>query len=390
MLLAAAACAGGGRTARFDARALERAVDAAVDAQLSACGVPGAVVAVGVERVGESHLWVKAYGLRASEPIPTAMPADAVFDLASMTKPIAVGTSMMILVDRGLVGVDDPVERYLPEFREGDKAAVTIRHLMTHTSGEKPFLGPAERRQIAEAEPGDVSGATRRYIRGIPLVEPPGRRVRYSCLNAILCAEIVREVSGRGIDEFARDGVFRPLGMADTGFRPPNTLLDRLVPTTRGGSRGRGAGGFLCGDVHDPLAAMQEGVSGNAGLFGSAADVARYARMLLRGGETDGVRVLSREAVASMTRIRNDDLQTEADRKDARGLLWDVYPGDPAAAGLDRFEAFGHTGYTGTMLRVYPELGVYVILLTNRVHPDDKAKVEPLRTAVRRAVGIAD
>jgi CubicO group peptidase (beta-lactamase class C family) len=386
LLATAAGCTATPRTAAFNPRTLEHAIDAVMAEQLPACGVPGAVVAVGFEHGRTSRLWVKAYGHRSTEPAETPMTPDAIFDLASMTKPLAVGTSMMILVDRGLVRPDDPVGRFLPEFREGDKADVTVRHLMTHTSGEKPFLGPPERKQIAEAEPDDIPGATRRYIRSVALTEPPGRRVRYSCLNAILCAEIVREVTGRGIDEFARDEIFRPLGMADTGFRPPVAMLDRLVPTTRGGPRARGAGGFLCGDVHDPIAAMQDGVSGNAGLFASAGDVARLARMMLRGGELDGVRVLSPQAVAAMTSIQNDDLQTEAEREDARGLLWDIYPADPVKTGLDRHAAYGHTGYTGTMIRVYPDLGIYVILLTNRVHPDDKAKVEPLRTAVRGAV----
>jgi len=136
--------------------------------------------------------------------------------------------------------------------------------------------------------------------------------------------------------------------------------------------------------VHDPLAAMQGGVSGNAGLFSTAADLARFAQMLLSGGALDGRRILSPETVAEMTRIQSPGAVNAKGRPDRRGLLWDLYPPAPGAGALF---AYGHTGYTGTAIRIYPSRGVYIIALTNRVHPDDTAKVGGFRQAVWNAVG---
>jgi CubicO group peptidase (beta-lactamase class C family) len=186
--------------------------------------------------------------------------------------------------------------------------------------------------------------------------------------------------------EFLAQRVFKPLGMVDTGFNPAAELDARIVPTTQT-PYGRGPGGFLRGQVHDPLAAMQDGVSGNAGLFSTAADVARYAQMLLNGGELDGVRILSENAVRMATATQNPGGTSAKGEPDHRGLLWALHQPEPDATGLDAIPFFAHTGYTGTAIRVYPEQGIYVIVLANRVHPDDKGQVGALRTAVWQTVG---
>jgi len=254
----------------------------------------------------------------------------------------------------------------------------------------------------------------------------PGEAVIYSCLNAILCAEIVEAVSGKPLDQFAAEHIFKPLGMKESGFcrlashdsttrhpersegsshtegnEPDSSVAallrndsGRFVPTTKA-DWGCGAGGFLQGQVHDPLAAMQAGVSGNAGLFSTAADLSRFAQMMLNGGELDGVRVLKEQTIREMTRVQNPDAKNLKGQPAPRGLLWGVYDAAPSEepGGTDKHSlsvapsAYGHTGYTGGAIRIYPQQGVYVIALANRVHPDDSGKVEEFRRQVWTTAG---
>ncbi|UCG16402.1 MAG: serine hydrolase [Phycisphaerales bacterium] len=366
--------------------ALEEAMDAAVPDLLTDGKMSGAVIAVGRKTADGWETWRKAYGYKQTEPSPAPMPEDAVFDMASLSKPIAAGTSLMVLADQGKVDVGDPVGKYLPEFNEGDKKDVTIRHLMTHTSGERPYVHADEQKKL-KAEGGfPCRDLLREHIRKLDLIHKPGEVVHYSCLNAILAAEVVRVISGMEHSDFAAKHVFEPLGLKETGFLPPERLSARMVPTTQT-DYGRGEGGFLLGQVHDPLAAMQGGVSGNAGLFSTAADLSRFARMMLSGGELDGVRILERKTVEQMTRVQNPGAKNTKGKPDRRGLLWDIYQPDPGDTGVDALYAFGHTGYTGPAIRFYPQQGVYVIALANRVHPDDSGKVAAFRRNVWRIVG---
>ncbi len=366
--------------------ALEEVFDARVPGWLAHEHIPGAVLAVGQKTAQGFRTWQKAYGCLQIEPQKTPMSVDALFDLASMTKPTATGTSLMILVDRGLVRVEDPVGKYLPEFRTGDKAAVTIRHLMTHMSGMPAYVFADQQKALREKHGFPCTAALRAYVRSLPLASPPGEKVVYSCLNAMLCAEIIEQVSGRPLERFFAEEVAQPLKLTDSGFNPAAELLPRIVPTTKT-DYGRGAGGFLRGQVHDPLAAMQAGVSGNAGLFSTAADIGRLAQMMLNDGELDGVRLLKAETIEEMTRVQNPGAVNAQGKPDRRGLLWDLYVPDPNDTGVAALFAYGHTGYTGTALRIYPERGVYVIALTNRVHPDDTGKVEQFRKQVWQTVG---
>ncbi len=365
---------------------LADAFDSLVPELLGKEHVPGAVIAVGMKTETGFRTWQKAYGFVQTEPQRIPMRDDVLFDLASMTKPIATGTSLMLLVERGKIGLDDPVGKYLPEFNDGDKQGVTVRHLMTHTSGLPPYVDAPQQKEIRAQAGFPCPAELRAYIRKLPLKHPPGQTVVYSCLNAILCAEIIEKVTGEPLDRFAAENVFKPLGLADTCYNPAESLRARCVPTTKT-DYGRGDGGFLCGQVHDPLAAMQAGVSGNAGLFSSARDLSRFAQMMLSGGELDGTRVLKADTIADMTRIQNAGKLNAKGQPDRRGLLWDLYVPDPNDAGAGLPFAYGHTGYTGTAMRIYPEQGVYVLALTNRVHPDDSAKIEGLRREVWRAVG---
>lgn len=364
---------------------LEEALDAVVPQQLQAGKNPGGVILVGRRTQSGYETWQKAYGLKQREPQPAVIQADAVFDMASMTKPIATGTSLMLLVQQGRVALDDPIGKYLTEFDTDAKKGVTIRHLMTHMSGTVPYVGAAGQKVIRAEAGFPCRAATRKYIRELSLAKTPGEMMVYSCLNAILCAEVIEAVTGQPLDRFATDHVFKPLRMDSTGFNPPQSLQTRCIPSERA-AHGRGADGFMLGQVHDPLAAMQDGVSGNAGLFSTAADLSRFAQMMLNGGTLDGVRILKKQTIRDMTQVQNPGAVNKHGNEDRRGLLWDLYVPDSEDTGVDALLAYGHTGYTGTAIRIYPKQGVYIIVLTNRVHPDDSGQVGSLRRAVWETV----
>ena len=364
--------------------AVEEALDAVVPKVMKRGNVPGAVILVGQKKGDKYQTWQKAYGYRQIKPSKEVMTSDAVFGLASMTKPIATGTSLMILADRGKVDVNDQVGIYLPEFNTEEKKDITIKQLMTHMSGEQSYIHANKRKKI-EGEFGfPCRDQLRKYVRELKLSTKPGEYVVYSCLNAILTSEVVRVASGMEVSEFAAQNIFVPLGMTDTGYCPSEKLASRLVPSTKT-AYGKGPDRFLLGQVHDPLAATQGGVSGNAGLFSTAGDLSRYAQMILNGGELDGVRILKQETVKRATTVQNPGAKSPKGYVNCKGLLWDVYCSDEAGKG--DYKPFGHTGYTGTAIRFYPEQGVYIIALTNRVHPDDSGRVGPLREVIWKTVG---
>ncbi|MBN1478338.1 beta-lactamase family protein [Candidatus Sumerlaeota bacterium] len=345
--------------------------------------IPGAVVLVGHLEGDEWVTWCEAYGNIQIEPEVRPMPVDAIFDMASVTKPVATGTSIMILQDRGLLSVDDLVSQHLIECDTDEKRDIRIRDLMTHSSGLPAYIGAAAQAPIIEEFGYPCPDALQDVILNIPLQYSPNSATVYSCLNAITCAQIVERVSGQPLDEFAAENIFEPLGMIDTSFSPgPGP---RVVPTTVGS---HSSGEFLCGMVHDPLANIQAGVSGNAGLFSTAQDLSIFAQMMLQGGERDGVRILSEEAVGQMTSEQlPSDVRTTRGGVAHRGLLWQIAVGGPGDRGMETIPAYTHTGYTGTAIRIWPSENFYVIALTNRVHPDDTSEVAAFRQLCWRVPG---
>jgi len=328
-------------------------IETAIRLAISEGRLPGGVVWV---EHGTEH-YEKAIGERAVEPEREAMTSDTIFDAASLTKVIATTTCVMKLVEQGKVEVDAAVARYLPEFVGENKERVTVRHLLTHTSGNKPGIATGG---LASYEDGIARACQN------PLGDAPGTLIRYSDINFILLGEIVHRVSGKTLDEYAAAEVFRPLGMKDTGFRPAVELRPRIAPTTR--STGRGV-------VHDPTAGKMGGVAGHAGLFTTAGDLARFARMLLADGELDGVRVLKSETVKLMTSVQTPD--TIPGR---RGLGWDIDTGYSGPRGKwFPLGSYGHTGWTGTSLWIDPFSQSFVIFLSNRNHPTEAGNVLPLR-----------
>jgi uncharacterized protein YbbC (DUF1343 family)/CubicO group peptidase (beta-lactamase class C family) len=349
-----------------------------VESAIARHELPGAVVLVAR---GDEVLYRRAFGERAILPAPEAMSEDTIFDLASLTKVVATTTSVMQLLEQGRLRLTDPVDRFIPGFGRYGKADITIRHLLTHTSGLRADLE-------LNAEFSGADEAIRRAIEEVPAARPD-RRFVYSDINFFLLGDIVRRVSGERLDRYAKAHIFDPLAMTDTMFLPPSSLRPRIAPTERCGALAWPCGGadvpFLRGVVHDPTARRMGGVAGHAGLFSTAADLSRFCRMLLNGGSLGPVRILAPATVARMA-----SPSTPAGMRDVRGLGWDIDSEYSSNRGeLFPVGSFGHTGFTGTSLWLEPRTRSYVIFLSNRVHPDGKGDVTPLRARVATVAAAA-
>ncbi len=354
------------------------AIDGEVEREIKQHHLPGAVVLVA--RNG-GVVWRKAYGARAVEPAREPMTADTIFDVASLTKVVATATSIMILVERGKIRLNDPLSTYIPEIKGEGRERITLELLLTHRAGYAPDFDLKDRWR-------GYDEAIKRLIRE-PLRNPPGAKFVYSDINYIALGEVVHRASGLTLDQFALRNIFIPLGMRHTGFRPKAKLRARIAPTEkrRGqlsylGDKPQGseadADKWLRGEVHDPTSYRMGGVAGHAGLFSTADDLAIYCQMILNGGQYRGVRILGPLTVAEMTRPR---LVSEGGW--TRGLGWDINTSFSTNRG-DFFPlgSFGHTGFTGTSLWIDPASKMFVVFLSNRVHPDGKGDVASLRGRV--------
>ena len=362
LLLAAAVVARPCPAAGADFAAVEEVIGEA----LQSGEIPGAVVLVGR---GEEILLHRAYGWRQLSPSPVPMTTDTIFDIASLTKPLGTTLAVMALVERGAVRLDAPLGRYLREFKR--RPEITVQRLLTHSAGLPAIpLTSAVRLRFPKAA---------RALARLPLDYPPGSATQYSDTGFILLGELVRRVSGEPLDGFLASRFFRPLGLRDTFFNPPRSLRRRIAPTEYHHD------GLLLGVVHDPRARLLRGVAGHAGMFSTAADLARLCRMLIGGGALEGRRVLKPATVQALWIPRPDG-------NGNRALGWDVSSG--YARGMMPFfpaGSVGHTGFTGTSVWIDPASRTYLILLTNRVHPNGggAAKIRELRTRVTAAVGAA-
>jgi len=330
-------------------------IDAEVEREIAAKKFPGCVVLIG-RKGAVVHL--KGYGNRRLEPQPEAMTVDTVFDLASVTKPMATATSVMLLVERGHLQVRDRVAQHIPEFGQNGKDKITVLQLLTHQSG-----------LIADNAISDYRDTPEKSYERLFALKPqfePGTRFVYSDVGFLVLGALVQRLSGQSVHEFSQANIFRPLGMDETGYLPAEALRPRAAPTEKRD------GQWIQGEVHDPRAFALGGVAGHAGLFSTATDVAIYARMMLGRGELGGVRVLSPRTVDLMT-------QPVPVPGGWRGLGWDMQTGFSSNKGeLMSSAAYGHGGFTGTGLWIDPELDLFVVFLSNRVHPDGKGLVNPL------------
>jgi uncharacterized protein YbbC (DUF1343 family)/CubicO group peptidase (beta-lactamase class C family) len=362
-------------------------IDDIIRDAISAKATPGAVVVVGRGpstslAASDQTLYEKAFGFRATVPAEEPMTLDTVFDMASLTKVVATTTAMMTLIEDGRVRLNDTVASHIPGFERYGKGGITIRHLMTHVSGLRPDV---------DLHPWTgYDAAIALAIDEVP-TSSPGEAFVYSDINFFLLGDIVKRVSGQSLDAYLKARVFGPLGMTETGFLPPKTLLPRIAPTERCAEQDawpckRPDAAPLRGVVHDPTARRMGGIAGHAGLFSTARDLKIFARMLLGKGRIGTTRVLSAASVEAMT-----SRQTPPGMAANRGLGWDIDTTFSSNRG-DLFPvgtSYGHTGFTGTSLWIDPGSNSYVIFLSSRLHPDGTGDVGVLRSKVATVAAAA-
>ena len=340
-------------------------IDDIVNREVELGNIPGAVVLIGHQ--GKA-VYRRAFGYRALEPQRVPMTEDTIFDLASLTKVIATSTAVMQLVKQGKLRLDDSVANHWPAFGSNGKKQIRVRELLNHSSGLRAGLN-------LRSPWSGYGNALQRIAAERPVLSP-GKSFLYSDINFIVLGELVKRVSGLSLELYCARHLFTKLRMKDTGFRPSASQRDRIAPTVYRNGK------MLWGEVHDPTAQRMGGVSGHAGLFSTADDLALFAQMLLNGGNGGRSQILSPASLEEMMAPRGN-------RNGAgwRGLGWEIEA--PFAANRDDLPpvgAFGHTGYTGTSIWIDPTSKTYVIILTNRVHPHGSGDVKPLRTHIREFI----
>jgi CubicO group peptidase (beta-lactamase class C family) len=363
------------RAARLD-RAQFARIDAAIEQAIAEQRMPGAVFHL--ERGGAVH--ERAYGRFGYEADAAPVTTHTVFDAASLSKVLATAPSILLLAEDGKLDLDGKLVDYFPECAGGGKEAITIRHLLTHTSGLAAGLPGKPAWRGDEAAHALACAQTVTHV--------PGSYFRYSDINYILLGQLVRKLSGMELDAFAQQRLFGPLRMAHTGYLPLRRMAAGGIAPTHKARAGDGApalhgdvgaGELLQGVVHDPTVRRIGGVAGSAGVFSTVGDIARYARMLLQGGELDGVRVLAPESVRLLTTV-----QSPPGIAALRGLGMDIDSpfAERPRGRLFPVGSFGHTGFTGCVLWIDPGSRSFYVFLSNRVYPDDKGNVLPLYTEI--------
>ncbi len=330
-------------------------IDDIVNEGLAQEKMPGCVVLIGRR---DGIVYHRAFGLRQTAPVQAPMLPDTVFDLASLTKPVAAATSIMSLIERGLLDAEMTAGAVIPEFAGNGKEIITIRHLLTHQSGLIPD------NSISDYQNGPEDAFSR--ICQLKPTSPPGTKFIYSDVGFIVLGKIVERVSGMDVHQYSQKYIFQPLAMTETGYQPGDELKLRCAVTEQRDGR------WMQGEVHDPRAFLLGGIAGHAGLFSTATDLARYATMMLNSGSLKDVQILRKETVDLMT-------GPVSVSSGIRGLGWDIRTGYSSNRGdLFSRRAFGHGGFTGTSIWIDPERDLYVIFLSNRVHPNGKGLVNPL------------
>ena len=367
---------------------VEKALDKAIEKQ----EIPGAVVLARMPRDDEvlEYSWVR--GLAAARPERLPMRRDTLFDLASLTKPIATTTAIMLLLDEGSIALDDPVAKTLPSFADRGKEGVTIRHLLTHSAGLKPWREFHELLIQKERKTGERLLGTKegrewildRILRGT-LVHKPGEAAVYGDLDFIVLAAIVEEISKQPFDEFCDSRIFTRLGLIDTRFFPipvdgsqaaPESVRRRVAATENCPWRER----ILWGEVHDPNASAMGGVAGHAGLFSSADDVLRFGQLFLDAYH-------GRNESLPPERVREFCEKQHMPESSDWALGWDTPTKGASSSGQYFSEkSVGHLGFTGTSLWIDLERELIVVMLTNRIHQVAKRSRFDLRPTVHDAI----
>ncbi|MBN1419023.1 MAG: beta-lactamase family protein [Planctomycetes bacterium] len=350
-------------------------VEAEIAKAIADRAFPGASIAIGTAgRV----LYLRGFGrLDYSAGAPAVTP-DTIYDLASLTKVIGTTSAAMVLVQEGRIALDDPVSKWIPEARGSAVADATIRDLLTHRAGLPAWIALYKERPAGRGADWFIERILRE-----PLAAPRGERTIYSDLGMILVGEILSRAAGEGLDAFVDRRVFRPLGMEMTLYRPPARLLDRIAPTEEDASwRGK----VVHGEVHDENAASMGGVAGHAGLFSTARDLARFASAILsaRLGER-GPFPVDAKTVLAFTAPEGASGESSSPGAD-RAIGWGLASPGGSSGSLFSAASFGHTGFTGTSIWIDPEARLFVVLLTNRVHPTrENQKIGGVRRRVHDA-----
>ncbi len=332
-------------------------VDKVVNDAIKDSAFPGAVVLIAQD---SAIIYEKAYGHFTYDPNSTPVSWNTMYDLASVSKVISTTTATMMCYDRGLIKLDDPVAKYLPAFGKNGKEKVTIRNLLLHDSGLRPDITrPFSYFDTVQNKPQAVMNE----IFNDTLVYPTGSKMVYSDLNMILMGKIIEKVTGKTLDKFAEQNIFKPLAMYSTMYNPPASLKYRIAPTEYDSTWRHKQ---IWGEVHDETSSLLGGVAGHAGLFSTAGDMARLLQMLLQKGNYEGKQFIKPSTVELFTK-RQSDLST-------RALGWDTksLKGYSSAGHLFSNLSYGHTGFTGTSVWTDPTRDLFVVFLTNRVYPTRK------------------
>ena len=315
---------------------------------------PGGSVAIGYRNRLVFHHGYGKFSYSAKSP---AVSADTIYDLASLTKVVSTTTLAMQLFEQGRLKLDDPLFRFYPSFTGGGKEKITLFHLLTHTSG-LPAYQPLYRHVNGKQE-------MVKKILSLPLKFRTGSKAEYSDLGMILLGDVIEKLTGLTLDTLSFENIFHPLAMSQTRFNPPANLKSKIAPTERDPWRKR----LLRGEVHDENTFAMGGIAGHAGLFGTTGDLAIFCQMILNGGVYDHHRVVFRSTLEKFTARQQEPANS------SRALGWDT-PSEGSSAGkFLSSNAFGHTGFTGTSIWIDPSRELFMVLLTNRVHPSRKNNV---------------
>jgi CubicO group peptidase (beta-lactamase class C family) len=355
------------RPARTVGMAADRLVevDRIIERGRAAGAYPGAAVVIG-RRGAVVHQ--KGYGRLAwPASAPAVDPDRSVYDLASLTKAVCLTTAAMILYDEGKLPLDLRVQTVLPEFTGRWKERVTVGQLLTHRSG----LPPGRRIYETATNPAQA----REQVLTTRLNSMPGGVTDYSDLGPMVLGWTIERVSGMPLDQFCQTRIFEPLGMTDTRYRPPSAWRERIAPTEMYPRRGYP----LRGEVHDESAFTVGGVSGNAGLFSSATDLAIFAQMMVNRGRFGERRLIADSTVRRFTALQRNN----------RSYGWMIASGEQGSGEFLSETTYGHAGYTGTSLWIDPERELFVIILANRVHDPRTVRAGIIIADVRHDVADA-
>lgn len=353
--------------AGMDADHLSR-IDTVMNNAVKNKDIPGGVVAV---VRGNKIVYLKAFGHKSVYPAVTPMTTNTVFDMASCSKSISTAISIMQLIENGSLRLSDNVNRFIPGYEPytdtltGEKTDITILDLLTQSSGIPPYVNPSEiYKKYGNYEPSSLID----WIAHCKRDFKPGDKFQYSCLNFITLQNILQNITGMRLCDYAQRNIFDKLGMEHTTYSPKlqnkKEIMKLVAPTEI-----QPDSTCLLGEVHDPLARIiGKGNSGNAGVFSSAEDLALLAAALMNGGEYGGRRILGKMTVSTMTKV------PDSVHKLGRSLGWDNWSPYSSQLGnlFTPYVTYGHSGYTGTSVAIDPVSKTAVIILAHRVHPHDE------------------